>query len=212
MLALIGNLDILELIVIAAVAVIVFGKRLPEVAMRGAAQVMRLRREVAKMWREAGLEDELRKVRHELEHAVPTDISAQALIEAAEREADKQREGALGISPHDVGALDPLSREALEGEPGSEFEHEHYGHHHEQPGDEDSMEDLAEEYSADPSMQEQQLPWGGEPGDGEPGDEEAHGAVVAEEPADPTLQARTEPTGEDDLLDDEDDAEEKESA
>ena len=44
MLALIGNLDVLEVLVIVGVAIIVFGKRLPEVSMRGAAHLMKLRR------------------------------------------------------------------------------------------------------------------------------------------------------------------------
>lgn len=67
MLALLGNLHILELALVAAVAVMVFGKDLPHVAMRGAAQLVKLRRQLAKLWREAGLEEELRKVRRDLE-------------------------------------------------------------------------------------------------------------------------------------------------
>ncbi|MCP3915389.1 MAG: hypothetical protein GY711_07525 [bacterium] len=67
MLALIGNLDFFEIVVILVVAVIVFGDRLPEVAMRGAAQLVRLRRTVMQMWRDAGLEDELRRVQREID-------------------------------------------------------------------------------------------------------------------------------------------------
>lgn len=67
MIALIGNFDLTELLVIAVVALMAFGKRLPEVAMRAAVQVARARRALSDMWREAGLEDELRKVRREVE-------------------------------------------------------------------------------------------------------------------------------------------------
>lgn len=67
MLALFGNLDLVELAVIAVGAILVFGKDLPGVAMKGAAQVMKLRRAVTRMWREAGIEDELRRVRWDLE-------------------------------------------------------------------------------------------------------------------------------------------------
>ena len=62
MIALIGNFDVMELLVIGSVALLVFGKRLPEVAVRGAAQLVRLRRSVTRMWREAGLEEELRRI------------------------------------------------------------------------------------------------------------------------------------------------------
>ncbi len=67
MLALIGNINLLELGVVLVVALMIFGRNLPEVAMRGAAHLMRLRKTVAKMWREAGLEDELRRVRRDIE-------------------------------------------------------------------------------------------------------------------------------------------------
>lgn len=67
MLALLGNLSFLEILVIAVGALLIFGKRLPEVAMKAAAQVVRVRRAVSEMWREAGIEEELRKVKREIE-------------------------------------------------------------------------------------------------------------------------------------------------
>ena len=67
MLGLIGNLSLPELVIVAAGAVLIFGRRLPEVAMRGAAQFMRIRRNVTQAWREAGIEDELRRVRWDLD-------------------------------------------------------------------------------------------------------------------------------------------------
>jgi Sec-independent protein translocase protein TatA len=66
MLALIGNLDFFEVILILVVSVVVFGDRLPEVAMKAAAHLVKLRRTVMQMWREAGLEDELRRVQREI--------------------------------------------------------------------------------------------------------------------------------------------------
>ena len=67
MLALLGNLSFLEILLIAVGALLIFGKRLPEVAMKAAAQVVRLRRAVSELWREAGIEEELRKVKREIE-------------------------------------------------------------------------------------------------------------------------------------------------
>ena len=118
MLAFIGNLDFLEILVITAAAIMVFGKNLPKVAMRGAAQLMKLRREVTRMWREAGLEEELRKVRRDLDQLPAKLPTADELIQYEEQQ--EHLEGSMDASPEDVGAvapIDPLSREALAGEP-----------------------------------------------------------------------------------------------
>lgn len=68
-----GSLDWMELLVVGMAAIMIFGGRLPEVALRLVAQVMRARRAVSRMWRETGLEDELRRVRRDIENAVPRD-------------------------------------------------------------------------------------------------------------------------------------------
>ncbi len=63
-----GNL---EWIIIVMAALMIFGSNLPEVALRAVAHVMRFRRAVAKMWRDTGLEDELRRVRRDIEMSIP---------------------------------------------------------------------------------------------------------------------------------------------
>lgn len=90
MIALIGNLHLLEVLAIATGAVLVFGKRLPEVAVRGAGQLVRLRRSVMRMWREAGLEEELRRVRREIEREAPNLPSAADLAREADWRAEVQ--------------------------------------------------------------------------------------------------------------------------
>jgi len=62
-----------ELMLIGFAAVMIFGGNLPEVAMRALAHLMRARRAVARMWRETGLEDELRRVRRDIEAGIPRD-------------------------------------------------------------------------------------------------------------------------------------------
>jgi sec-independent protein translocase protein TatA len=62
-LALIGNLSLLELLLIGVVAVLVFGRRLPEVAGQAAGQVMRAKRALTNLRRESGIDDELRRAR-----------------------------------------------------------------------------------------------------------------------------------------------------
>ena len=136
MLALIGSLDLTELMIIAAGAVIVFGKQLPEVTMRGAAQVMKLRKAVTDMWREAGLEQELRRIQHEVQTSVPKvdgiPKSAHDLLTSRPRPRPTPP---LGAPDEDASAAaveadslvnedlvhDPLAREHLGNEPGHEL-------------------------------------------------------------------------------------------
>jgi Sec-independent protein translocase protein TatA len=57
------NLGFTEIVLIAIVAILVFGKRLPEVATQTFRQVAKLRRGLEDLRRESGLDRELRDVR-----------------------------------------------------------------------------------------------------------------------------------------------------
>lgn len=59
-----------ELMVIAFVAVIVFGQRLPQVAGEAAATVQKIRRALNDLRRDSGIDQELRNARHEIEQNV----------------------------------------------------------------------------------------------------------------------------------------------
>lgn len=61
-LALIGNLSVGEAVVILILAVLVFGRRLPEVAARVFHGLQDLRRNFDRLRRETGIDEELRKV------------------------------------------------------------------------------------------------------------------------------------------------------
>lgn len=61
-LALIGNLSVGEAVVILILAVLVFGRRLPEVAARVLRGLQDLRRNFERLRRETGIDEELRKV------------------------------------------------------------------------------------------------------------------------------------------------------
>jgi Sec-independent protein translocase protein TatA len=63
MLALIGNLSLGETIVIAVLAILIFGDRLPQVAARAYGQIRKLRRTVDDVRRETGIDRELRQLR-----------------------------------------------------------------------------------------------------------------------------------------------------
>ena len=71
-LAFIGNIDIVEVLLIGGVALLVFGKDLPRVLIRGLAHLTRLRRQLNDLWRQAGIEEELRKMRREVEQDMPS--------------------------------------------------------------------------------------------------------------------------------------------
>lgn len=109
MLAIFGNLDLVELVVIAAGAVLVFGRGLPEVTMRGVTQVMKLRRAVTQMWRDAGIEDELRRVRWDLER------EARELKEVTTLDQPESAVPAPNVPDYTI-----ADRENLDGEPSSD--------------------------------------------------------------------------------------------
>jgi Sec-independent protein translocase protein TatA len=69
MLAFIGNLSFLEMGMILVIAVLVFGRRLPEVAGQAAAQLHKARRALTDLRRESGIDEELRKARRTLTSA-----------------------------------------------------------------------------------------------------------------------------------------------
>ena len=113
--AFIGSLAWTEILVILAAALMIFGGNLPDVALRLVAQVMRARRAVAKMWRDTGLEDELRRVRRDVEMSIPRDAdfdmrpnkvnearrAAERSRTAALREAESSKAPRLGEPVHD---------------------------------------------------------------------------------------------------------------
>lgn len=70
MLAFISNLGPGEFVLVLIVAVLIFGRRLPEVAARGAIQIQKLRRGVQEFRRESGFDEEMRKARQIIEDPV----------------------------------------------------------------------------------------------------------------------------------------------
>jgi Sec-independent protein translocase protein TatA len=67
--ALVGNIAPTELLIIAGLAVIIFGKRLPHVAARGYAQFRRMREALERMRRETGIDRELRDIEYSVREA-----------------------------------------------------------------------------------------------------------------------------------------------
>lgn len=69
MLAFIGNLSPLEIVVVAVLAILIFGKRLPEVAGRAMYQLRRMRQSMEDLRRETGIDSEFRSIQRNVQRA-----------------------------------------------------------------------------------------------------------------------------------------------
>jgi len=90
MLALIDNLGGTELLLVFVVALLVFGKRLPQVAGDAAKQLAKMRRSLDEAWRDTGMQQEIQSVRRDLESAIPRDLSISDMARLASSEMDKR--------------------------------------------------------------------------------------------------------------------------
>lgn len=127
MLALLFNLDLSELAIILIGAILVFGRNLPQVAMRGAAQFVKLRRQLMQVWREAGFEEELRKAQRELETSVPKLPPPKSFFDAPPPKAAPAPNAAAGGAG--LAAAHAEARQGPDEDPDqrTDWEAEHYG-------------------------------------------------------------------------------------
>ena len=118
MIALIGDFHFTELLVIAAFAVMIFGRNLPKVAAQAFTNLQRARRSLGRVWRDTGIAEEMRRLqreldetRRELERKVERDVD-RLDRESARAERAYARGGSVRLEP-----AEPLVRKA-EGKPG----------------------------------------------------------------------------------------------
>ena len=69
MLAFFSNLHFTELILIALVGTMVFGRNLPRIVVQIWAQISKARRGMNKVWRETGVHEEIRRMQREVREA-----------------------------------------------------------------------------------------------------------------------------------------------
>lgn len=94
-LALIGNLDTTELMVVVIAAVLIFGRKLPQVAAQAGAQIGKLRRQLDSAWRDSGVDREVREVQRSIESirdSIPRDISPASIARTAATEFQRRVE------------------------------------------------------------------------------------------------------------------------
>jgi Sec-independent protein translocase protein TatA len=115
-----------EVLLIGIVGVLLFGKRLPEVASQAGAQLVKFRRSLQQVKAETGMDQEVRKIQRTLEEAIPRDLSvgevarlASARVEERLRNARKELD--LGLDKplaepappaHDAGRVGPPASDA----------------------------------------------------------------------------------------------------
>jgi len=94
MLALFTNLSASEFILVLVVAVLIFGRRLPEVAAKGAVHLQRLRRGMQDFRRESGFDEEIRRARRLVENPI------KGALEEADKAPAAWRPASPRVAPH----------------------------------------------------------------------------------------------------------------
>jgi Sec-independent protein translocase protein TatA len=89
-LSLLDDLGFYELLLIGVVALLVWGKRLPEVAAQAGAQVAKLRRALQDVKSEVRVDTDLRKFQRAIEDAVPRDLSLGDVARKATSEVERR--------------------------------------------------------------------------------------------------------------------------
>lgn len=109
-LALFESLGGSELVIVGIAALLVFGKRLPEVATQAGKQIAKLRHGLDQSWKDTGLEKEINELKEVLPNVAPSELARNASRRFQQRLADKaRREG-----------LDP----AAQFDPDPQFDHD----------------------------------------------------------------------------------------
>ncbi len=94
-LALFESLGGSELFIVGVAALLVFGKRLPEVAAQAGKQIAKLRHGLDKSWKDTGLEKEIADIKQVLPDVAPSELARTASRRFQQRLADKARREGL---------------------------------------------------------------------------------------------------------------------
>ena len=108
------NLAPSEILIGLVVAVLVFGRRLPEVAVQTAGQLQKFKRALTDFKRETGIDEELRSARRSLQDVVPRDDWRRTLDAPGHFAREVEREIADAA---DAGPLPPPPRESPQSPP-----------------------------------------------------------------------------------------------
>lgn len=90
MLAIFDSLGFSELMLVVVAAVLVFGKRLPEVAAQAGQQIGKFRRSLQDVKNETGIDEDIRKIQRDIQNVVPRDLSMGEMARIASAELEKR--------------------------------------------------------------------------------------------------------------------------
>ena len=90
MLAIFESLGFSELMIVMVAAILIFGKRLPEVASQAGAQLAKFRRSLQDIKNETGIDNDIRKIQRDIQQAVPRDLSMGEMARIASIELEKR--------------------------------------------------------------------------------------------------------------------------
>jgi TatA/E family protein of Tat protein translocase len=90
MLAIFESLGFSELMIVLVAAILIFGKRLPEVASQAGQQIAKFRRSLQDIKTETGIDNDIRKIQREIQQAVPRDLSMGEMARIASIELEKR--------------------------------------------------------------------------------------------------------------------------
>jgi len=90
MLAIFESLGFSELMIVMVAAILIFGKRLPEVASQAGQQIAKFRRSLQDIKNETGIDNDIRKIQREIQNAVPRDLSMGEMARIASIELEKR--------------------------------------------------------------------------------------------------------------------------
>lgn len=83
------NLGAQEIVILVVVAIVVWGRRLPEVAGQAAGMVQRMRRSLDDLRRETGIDREIQNARRAVDEAVPRSVRTLDVRREAKRLAEE---------------------------------------------------------------------------------------------------------------------------
>jgi Sec-independent protein translocase protein TatA len=116
MLAFLDNIGGTEILIVMVAGLLIFGKRLPQVAGDAAKQLVKLRRSLDEAWRDTGMQQEIQSVKRDLETAIPRDLSIGDMARLASAEMDKRirvnEEAARAEKQPEPTVAEPIKKDA----------------------------------------------------------------------------------------------------
>lgn len=94
MFAIFEDVGFSEILILGVAGVLLFGRRLPEVAAQAGQQLVKFRRSLQQVKAESGIDQEVRKIQRTFEEAIPRDLSVGEVARLASARVQERIQGA----------------------------------------------------------------------------------------------------------------------